>query len=93
VRTVARRQNRRQDKLFEVRHMKIPRQIESLFGRYPTLAGFSVRGVGAIPDSCVRSGADDELFADITTALAELLSEEPESREFLHGRTFARTLH
>lgn len=92
--------------------MKIPRQIESLFERYPTLAGFSVRGVGDIPDSCVRSGAADELFvgdvgispalsaheyaeifADITTALAELLSEEPESREFLHGRTFARTLH
>jgi len=92
--------------------MTIPWQIESLFERYPMLAGFSVRGVRDVPDNCVRTGADDELFvgdvgispalsADeyaeifrhITTALAELLSDEPESRECLRGRTFARVLH
>lgn len=92
--------------------MKIPWQIEWLFERYPTLAGFSVRGVGDIPDNCVRTGAEDELFVgdvgispalsareyaeifrEITTALAELLSDEPESRECLRGRTFARMLH
>lgn len=92
--------------------MKTPRQIESLFDRYPMLAGFSVCGAGDIPDDCSRTGAEDELFIgdigippaldaqqcaeilrEITAALAELISDEPESGEHLRGRTFARVLH
>lgn len=44
----------------------VPAPIESLFARYPSLWGFSVRGLGDVPDSCARSGDDAELFvADI----------------------------
>lgn len=89
----------------------IPRQIESLFQRNPSLWGFSVRGVTDVPDSCPRSGDEElfvgdlgispalsaeqfgEIFQEITTALADLLSEHPELSESLRGRTFARTLH
>jgi len=40
----------------------VPRQIASLFARHAALSGFSVRGRGDVPDSCRRSGGDDELF-------------------------------
>ena len=34
-----------------------------------------------------------EIFQEIVTALAELITEEPEAGEALRGRTFARVLH
>ena len=90
----------------------LPAPIESLFARYPSLWGFSVRGLADVPDSCARSGDEAELFVsdvgvspsltrehygelfqEITATLAELLAEQPEAREELRGRTFARTLH
>jgi len=90
----------------------IPAPIESLFQRYPALAGFSVRGLCDVPDSCSRTGDEAELFVsdigvlpslsedqygeifqEIATTLADLLSEHPEATELLRGRTFARTLH
>jgi hypothetical protein len=40
----------------------VPRPIESLFARYPSLSGFSVRGLADVPDNCARSGDDTELF-------------------------------
>ena len=40
----------------------VPPSIDSLFQRYPALAGFSVRGPCDIPDSCARSGDESELF-------------------------------
>jgi hypothetical protein len=50
---------------------QIPDEIESLFARYPALAGFSVRAAADVPDSCPRSGDTGELFiADIGVAPA-----------------------
>jgi hypothetical protein len=40
----------------------IPATIESLFARYPSLCGFSVRGLSDVPDNCARSGDDEQLF-------------------------------
>jgi hypothetical protein len=34
-----------------------------------------------------------QIFEQIATTLSELLEEQPESCDFLRGRTFARTLH
>ncbi len=39
----------------------VPQQIESLFLRYSSLSGFSVRAAADVPDSCPRTG-DEELF-------------------------------
>ena len=41
----------------------LPSQIEALFERHSALCGFSVRGCDEIPDSCPRTGVDDELFS------------------------------
>jgi len=52
----------------------VPASIESLFQRYPALAGFSVRGLQDVPDHCSRSGDEDELFISdvgILPSLAE----------------------
>jgi hypothetical protein len=44
----------------------VPAPIESLFARYPSLWGFSVRGLGDVPDNYARNGDEAELFvADI----------------------------
>jgi hypothetical protein len=75
-------------------------RLQSLFTRFPELAGFSVRGdaeelivsdVGISP----RRSAEQygEIFQDIAATLSELLDEQPEAGELLRGRTFARTLH
>lgn len=40
----------------------VPAAIDALFQRYPALAGFSVRGLPDVPDSCSRSGEEGELF-------------------------------
>ena len=52
--------------------MKLPWQIESLFERHPTLAGFSVRAPSDVPDSFARTGEDDELFIGDVGILSEL---------------------
>jgi hypothetical protein len=40
----------------------MPAPIEQLFTRFPALSGFSVRGLSDVPDSCSRTGYQDELF-------------------------------
>jgi hypothetical protein len=40
----------------------VPAPIELLFARHPALAGFSVRGLADVPDSCARTGDEGELF-------------------------------
>ena len=54
----------------------IPASIESLFQRYPALAGFSVRGLHDIPDSCARSGDERELFVSDVGVLPSLTHDE-----------------
>jgi hypothetical protein len=79
----------------------LPPQIESLFTRYPALSGFCVRSPAEdellISDIGVSAGMSaeqfGEMFQEIVVALAELLCEEPEAGDSLHGRTFARVLH
>lgn len=60
------------DRLYaEAMKKPVPAEIASLFARHPGLSGFSVRGVGDVPDSCARSGDDAELFiADIGVSAA-----------------------
>lgn len=49
----------------------LPAPIESLFARYPSLSGFSVRGLADVPDSCARSGDEAELFiSDVGVSLS-----------------------
>jgi hypothetical protein len=40
----------------------VPGPIESLFARYPSLWGFSVRDLADVPDNCARNGDEAELF-------------------------------
>lgn len=54
----------------------VPASIESLFQRYPALAGFSVRGLSDIPDSCSRSGDESELFVSDIGILPSLTNDE-----------------
>jgi hypothetical protein len=54
----------------------IPASIESLFHRYPALAGFSVRGLHDIPDSCARSGDESELFVSDVGVLPSLTNDQ-----------------
>ena len=54
----------------------LPAPIESLFTRFPALTGFSVRGLDEVPDSCSRSGEDDELFVSDIGIAPSLTSEE-----------------
>lgn len=53
----------------------VPASIASLFQRYPALAGFSVRGLQDVPDSCSRSGDESELFVS-DVGIAPSLSSE-----------------
>jgi hypothetical protein len=79
----------------------LPPQIESLFTRYPALCGFCVRSpaedelfISDIGVSGEMSAEQyGEIFEQIVVALAEMLCEEPEAGDSLHGRTFARVLH
>ena len=72
--------------------------VANLFQRFPELVGFSVRET---PDDLLLSGVETfpagleaaRLMHDIVVPLRELLDEEPDARELLSGRTFARTLH
>ena len=53
----------------------VPASIESLFQRYPALAGFSVRGLHDVPDNCSRTGNEGELFVS-DVGVAPSLSED-----------------
>lgn len=54
----------------------VPASIESLFHRYPALAGFSVRGLHDVPDSCSRSGLEGELFVSDIGVAPSLTTDE-----------------
>jgi hypothetical protein len=54
----------------------VPSCIEHLFERYPALAGFSVRGLQDIPDSCARSGDEGELFVSDIGILPSLTHDQ-----------------
>ena len=54
----------------------VPNSIETLFQRYPALAGFSVRGLDDVPDNCARSGEDGELFVSDIGVSPALSSEQ-----------------
>lgn len=71
--------------------------VATLFRRFPELVGFSVWE--ASEDLCLASvetfpcDAEPSLMGEIAAPLLDLLDEDPEARELLSGRTFARTLH
>lgn len=54
----------------------LPAPIELLFARHPSLWGFSVRGLADVPDSCSRSGDDEELFISDVGVSPSLSREE-----------------
>jgi hypothetical protein len=54
----------------------VPSSIETLFERYPALAGFSVRGLHDVPDNCSRTGDDGELFVSDIGILPSLTHDE-----------------
>lgn len=60
----------------EVMKKPVPATIESLFQRFPALAGFSVRGLDEIPDNCSRSGEDGELFVSDIGIASNLSTEQ-----------------
>lgn len=72
--------------------------VATLFQRFPELVGFSVRE--AAEDLCL-AGVETfpyepepgSLMDEIAAPLLELLDEDPQARELLSGRTFARTVH
>lgn len=71
--------------------------VATLFQRVPELLAFSVRET---KDDLLLSAVETfpsvepaRLMDHVVTPLLELLDEEPEARELLSGRTFARTLH
>lgn len=72
--------------------------VASLFQRFPELLGFCV---GEEKDElCLASVetfpaelAPAELMGEIAAPLLDLLEEDPQARELMRGRTFARTLH
>ena len=71
--------------------------VAQLFDRLPSLMGFSLEEqeqelIVADVETFPWSGRADELLGEIAVPLLELMDEEPEARELLRGRTFARTL-
>lgn len=85
--------------------------VESLFGRFSVLHGFSVQDrPGALGVSVPAQdgnlyladlglypqlGVEDSqlICEEIRDTLVELIDEQPQARELLTGRTFARSLH
>ena len=71
--------------------------MSTLFQRYPTLCGFSLKDDLSFTDiACHPAMANDEamvLAEEISAALHDLLDERPEAAELLRGRTLARTFH
>lgn len=81
-------------------YLRLAEVVESLFHRWPSLVGFSVQEAPLerelVLSDIVTSpwpAESLELCGAIAVALRRLIDDEPEARELLHGRTFARTLH
>lgn len=71
--------------------------LERIFAVCPELCGFAVddaQELGFI-DVALNPGYEQSgpLLGAIADALLDLIDEQPEARELLRGRTFARTLH
>jgi len=64
------------DSYAEIMKKPVPSSIETLFERYPALAGFSVRGLHDVPDNCSRTGDDGELFVSDIGILPSLTHDE-----------------
>lgn len=71
--------------------------VNTLFQRYPTLCGFSVKDDMSFSNlACHPALGGDEaelLCEEISQALHDLMEERPEAAELLRGRTLARTFH
>jgi hypothetical protein len=71
--------------------------VNTLFQRYPTLCGFSVKDDMSFSNlACHPALCGDEaelLCEEISQALHDLMEERPEAAELLRGRTLARTFH
>lgn len=79
--------------------IEVAAAVNKLFRRLPALMGFSVQQVLehelvlADVETDLWPGRSQELLGEITVALLDLVDEEPEARDLLIGRTFARKLH
>jgi hypothetical protein len=71
--------------------------VNTLFQRYPTLCGFSVKDDLSFSNVACHpalASVDAEILCEeISATLHELLEEQPEAAELLRGRTVARTFH
>src|SRR3954470_6463780 len=96
-----------------MRHVaaQVEASVESLFGRFSVLHGFSVQdrpgvlGIGVpaqegnlyLADLGLYPALDVEdarlICEEIRDTLVELMDEQPQARELLSGRTFARVFH
>ena len=73
-------------------------RVETLFGRCPSLCGFSVQdGEPFLVDLTCYPTPDSErtraILGEVSQMLSEIEAERPEAAELLRGRTFARILH
>jgi hypothetical protein len=73
-------------------------RVTELFRRCPALHGFILDEESPLPAHVICFPAvDDEqverILGEVSGMLYEVVDEEPELAELLHGRTFARTLH
>ena len=76
----------------------LAQRLEALFKLRPALCGFAVQEFSPIPSHVVCHPALDceeaqAVLSEIAEMLLDLVDEQPESAELLHGRTFARMLH
>ena len=78
-------------------HDQIHAVMQTLFQRNPALCGFSVQeDLSFTHVACHPALVGDEtreLIDEISTALCELVEDEPEAAELLRGRTLARSFH
>jgi hypothetical protein len=74
-------------------------RVAALFERCPVLCGFTLHALRPVLSQvcCHPVQYDDEqreeILGAVSQMLLELVEEQPEAAELLHGRTFARTLH
>jgi len=72
--------------------------VATLFQQFPELVGFCVLQsdedltLGAV-ETYPCGAAPADLMPQIAAPLIELMDEDPQARQLLGGRTFARTLH
>jgi hypothetical protein len=77
--------------------------MNTLFRRCPDLAGFALENWSGLPSELFISEIDfsipvsndryAETYKLVQTAVAQVLSEQPEAFEVLRSRTFARIFH